>query len=58
MTVTVYHVVSTPEIYDKLKTELKAAFLDPHARLDFVALEKLPYLVSIFDINSLKIYLI
>jgi cytochrome P450 len=47
MTVAAYHVVRNPEIYQKLKAELRAAFPDPKAELDFVSLEKLPYLVSI-----------
>ncbi len=51
MTVAAYHVVSTPPIYEKLKAELKAEFPDPKARLDFIALERLPYLVSASSIQ-------
>lgn len=47
MTVAAYNVVNNPEIYQKLAVELKAAFPDPNARLDFQVLEKLPYLVGV-----------
>ena len=47
MTVATYHVVSNQQIHEKVKAELKAAFPDPQARLSFVELEKLSYLVSI-----------
>jgi cytochrome P450 len=46
MTWATYEVVSDPTIYKRLTAELKAAYPDPNARLNFVALEKLPYLVS------------
>jgi cytochrome P450 len=47
MTVATYHVVSNELIYERLRAELKAAFPDPQARLSFVELEKIPYLVSV-----------
>jgi hypothetical protein len=47
MTVATSNVVKNPSIYKKLVAELKAAFTDPNARLDFQVLEKLPYLVGI-----------
>jgi cytochrome P450 len=47
MTVATYHVVNNPMIYKKLVAELKAAFPDSNARLDFQVLEKLPYLVGV-----------
>ena len=50
ITVATYHVVSNQLIYERLKTELKAAFPDPQARLSFVELEKLPYLVCISNL--------
>lgn len=46
MTVATYNAITNPEIYRKLTTELKYAFPDPNAELDFISLEKLPYLVS------------
>lgn len=46
MTITAYNVVRNPAIYDRLTRELKEAFPDPNGRMEFVALEKLPYLVS------------
>lgn len=49
MTVAAYHVVSNPEIYQTLKAELKAAFPDARATLEYLALEKLPYLVSSYS---------
>lgn len=47
MTVAAYHVVKDTAIYQKLTAELKAAFPDSKAKLDFVSLERLPYLVSV-----------
>jgi cytochrome P450 len=49
MSVAAYEVVSDPVKYQRLTAELKAAFPDPTARLDYLALEKLPYLVSFSD---------
>jgi cytochrome P450 len=46
MAVAAYHVVKNPAIYEKLTAELKSAFPDLSARLDFVVLQKLPYLVG------------
>jgi cytochrome P450 len=51
MTVAAQHVVSNPVIYEKLTAELRAAFPDPNSRLDFLTLEKLPYLVSLHWIS-------
>ena len=44
-------VVSDPVKYKRLSAELKKAFPDPNAKLDYVTLEKLPYLVRITIIN-------
>ncbi|KAK5146036.1 hypothetical protein LTR04_001131, partial [Oleoguttula sp. CCFEE 6159] len=44
MTVAAYHVIGNRQIYDKLTAELKRAFPDAEAKLDFLKLEKLPYL--------------
>jgi hypothetical protein len=46
MTVAAYNVIKNPAIYQKLVAELKEAFPDPNARLEFTKLERLPYLVS------------
>lgn len=48
MTIATYHVLSNPTIYDKLKTELTGAFPSGNTKLDFLTLEKLPYLVRDF----------
>jgi cytochrome P450 len=45
MAIATYNILSNPPIYRKLKDELKVAFPDRNARLDFLTLEKLPYLV-------------
>jgi cytochrome P450 len=42
-----YHVVTNQHIYDALKKELRDAFPDPNADLDFTTLEKLPYLTGV-----------
>jgi cytochrome P450 len=45
MTIAAYNVISDKAIYHKLTAELRKAFPDSAAKLDFVLLEKLPYLV-------------
>lgn len=45
MTVSAYNVVKNPEIYEKLREELLEAFPSDKEKLDFLKLEKLPYLV-------------
>jgi cytochrome P450 len=52
MTVAAYYVVRNPDIYKKLNAELKANFPDPNAKLDFVSLERLPYLVSVPTLDT------
>lgn len=49
MTIAAYNSISNDGIYHTLTTELKKAFPDPDARLDFALLEKLPYLVSLLS---------
>ena len=44
MEMAAYHVVTNPEIYAKLTKELREAFPDPSKDLDYLTLEKLPYL--------------
>lgn len=46
MTIATYNVVSNPKIYERLTAELRGKFPDPEAKMDFVTLEKLPYLVG------------
>jgi cytochrome P450 len=48
LTVAMYETVSNASIYSRLAAELNEAFPDPAATLDFLKLEKLPYLVGIF----------
>lgn len=45
LTTAAYHAISNEDIYRKLRDELKTAFPDTGAKLDFLTLEKLPYLV-------------
>ncbi|KAG0648396.1 Cytochrome P450 monooxygenase yanH [Hyphodiscus hymeniophilus] len=47
MTVAAYNVVTNPEIYRALTAELKEAFPNPGEKLDFMKLEKLPYLTGV-----------
>lgn len=47
MTIALYETISHAEVYDQVVEELTQAFPDPYARLDFLTLEKLPYLVHI-----------
>ena len=47
MTVAAYNVVINPEIYRVLTAELKAAFPNADDKLEYLKLEKLPYLVSV-----------
>ncbi|KAH0565219.1 hypothetical protein GP486_001390 [Trichoglossum hirsutum] len=46
LTIAAYHIVSNDSIYRRLVTELKEAFPDRSHALDFVTLEKLPYLTA------------
>lgn len=46
LTVAAYNVVTNPNIYRTLTAELKTAFPNADEKLDFLKLEKLPYLVS------------
>jgi len=41
-------VLSDPAKYKRLRAELIEAFPDPNAKLDYLTLEKLPYLVRLF----------
>lgn len=47
MEMAAYHVVANPDIYNKLKKELRDAFPDPSTDLDYTTLEKLPYLTGV-----------
>lgn len=46
MTIAAYHIISNKSIYQKLVAELKEAFPDPFDKLDYLTLERLPYLVG------------
>lgn len=48
LTIAAYNVAINPEISSRLTTELKEAFPGPEPSMDFITLEKLPYLVSLF----------
>jgi len=45
MTIAAYNVISNKTIYHKLVTELADAFPGPSPKLEFLAFERLPYLV-------------
>lgn len=45
MTVAAFNVLRNPQTYQKLAQELEKKFSDPEAKLEFVELEKIPYLV-------------
>jgi len=47
LTICAFHVVYNPDIYAKLRKELVEAFPDPSAALDYLSLEKLPYLTGV-----------
>lgn len=47
MTVAAFNVVTNPDIYRTLTAELEAAFPDQNDKLEYMKLEKLPYLVSL-----------
>ncbi|KAK3044690.1 hypothetical protein LTS18_000614, partial [Coniosporium uncinatum] len=47
MTTAAYHVLANKDVYAKVRKELKDAFPDPDAKLDFVTLERLPYLTGV-----------
>ncbi|KAF2141086.1 uncharacterized protein K452DRAFT_299132 [Aplosporella prunicola CBS 121167] len=47
MSTATYHVLANKGIHSRLRDELVDAFPDPEAPLDFVALERLPYLTAV-----------
>ena len=47
MTVITYYVLSNPDIYQKLVSELKMTFPNKTTNLEYLKLEKLPYLTSV-----------
>jgi cytochrome P450 len=47
MEMAAYYVVTNPDIYDKLKKELRDTFPDLSTNLDYITLEKLPYFTSV-----------
>ncbi|KAL5336253.1 cytochrome P450 [Aspergillus crustosus] len=47
LTISAYKVVRNTDIYSRLSAELKDAFPNPEATLDFVTLERLPYLAVV-----------
>jgi cytochrome P450 len=47
MAMTIYYIISNPEIYHTLTTELEKAFPSSTAKLDYATLEKLPYLTAV-----------
>ena len=47
MAIITYHVVSNPGIYRTLTSELKEAFPDRTTDLEYLTLEKLPYLTAV-----------
>src|SRR5438045_8384453 len=47
MAIATFYVLSDANIYHTLTAELKSAFPNPKAKLDFTTLEKLPYLAAV-----------
>ncbi|KAH8887271.1 cytochrome P450 [Thozetella sp. PMI_491] len=47
MEMSVYHVITNRLIYEALTKELRQAFPNPNAELDYATLEKLPYLTGV-----------
>ena len=47
LSVATYHLLASPRILAKLKTELKSAITEPKAPISLSQLEKLPYLVAV-----------
>lgn len=56
MTIASYNIISNEAIYRKLASELREAFPDPHASLDFVLLERLPYLVRLLQASMSSLF--
>ena len=54
LTVAAYNVSTNPVIYNRLTAELRETFPNPEANVDFLTLEKLPYLVSRPHIGTLQ----
>jgi len=47
MTICAFHVLFNPRIYARLRQELLEAFPDPTQPVDYLTLEKLPYLTAV-----------
>jgi cytochrome P450 len=47
LSVATFHILNTPSILDKLRSELFSAIPDPNATLEWAKLEKLPYLSAV-----------
>ncbi|PKS08510.1 hypothetical protein jhhlp_004895 [Lomentospora prolificans] len=47
MEMAIYHVVTNPDIYERLRAELVEAFPDADQELSYATLEKLPYLTGV-----------
>ena len=47
MTVATYHMLTNPDMLATLQKELRDAFPDPHGKLPYQTLEKLPYLTAV-----------
>ncbi|KAL4929232.1 cytochrome P450 [Aspergillus undulatus] len=54
MNMAAYQIVINPEVYARVSTELRDAFPNPDARMDYVTLEKLPYLTAVMK-ESLRL---
>ena len=56
LTIAAYNVAINPEISSRLTAELKETFPGPEPSMDFITLEKLPYLVSLcFRVRAMSI---
>lgn len=44
LSTTAFHIIDQPSVFAKLRAELKTAIPNPNAQLDWLQLEKLPYL--------------
>ncbi|KAL2821767.1 cytochrome P450 [Aspergillus cavernicola] len=54
LTIATYNLARNPDMYARLSAELKERFSDSETLLDFVALEKLPYLTAVIK-ESLRL---
>jgi cytochrome P450 len=54
MTCATYNVLSNPDIYRKVREEIRSVYPNPHVEMEWVVLARLPYLVCHLSFSTLS----